>query len=237
MTSGTLITVAPTGPEPVTLDELVTTARECESVGAAVIHVHVNDADSVKATVQALRAETDLVIQLSSDEVTVLDAEPDMVSLGADRWDLHKRMQDRGIVPAYEIVDLDQLAALRRLLDEYGQPAGGHVHVDFVLNSPGGLPGTTEALVACKDALRDLPEGTTYTATGIGSSTIDVMMASLSAGGHLRVGTEDTVDYREGEPVESNMQLVARAVAFARLAERPPLSTDAARAMLGVAAS
>ena len=49
---GTLITVAPTGAEsqkaavpalPVTLDELVTTAKECQEAGAAVIHVHIRD--------------------------------------------------------------------------------------------------------------------------------------------------------------------------------------------------
>ena len=49
MTTGTLITVAPTGAEsakaevpalPVTLDELLRTAKECKALGAAVIHVH-----------------------------------------------------------------------------------------------------------------------------------------------------------------------------------------------------
>ena len=94
---------------------------------------------------------------------------------------------------------------------------------------------SAEALVACKQAVRDLPEGTTFAATGIGRSTIDVMLASLSAGGHLRVGMEDTITYAKGQPVESNMQLVARAVGFARLAQRPPMTTDEAREMLGVA--
>jgi 3-keto-5-aminohexanoate cleavage enzyme len=157
-----------------------------------------------------------------------------------NRWefivDLHTRMQDRGVVPEYEIFDLGHLAALQRLLGKHGLPAGGHVHVDFVMNVPGGMPGTTEALVACKQALRDLPAGTTFSATGIGRSTIDVMLASLSAGGHLRVGMEDTITYAKGQPVESNMQLVARAVGFARLAQRPPLSADDARALLGVPA-
>src|ERR1700757_1540080 len=50
--ASTLITVAPTGAEadkaavpvlPVTLDELVGTAKECEAAGAAVIHVHIRD--------------------------------------------------------------------------------------------------------------------------------------------------------------------------------------------------
>ena len=274
MSAGTLITVAPTGAEsakaevpalPVTLDELVATARECEALGAAVIHVHIRDGEArptldlgrLRDTVAALREQTRLVIQLSSggavtdsesDRLRVLDAAPEMasctmgtVNFGDDvflnRWEfiveLHTRMRDRGIVPEYEIFDLGQLTALRRLLDRYGPPAGGHVHVDLVMGVPGGMPGTAEALVAC---LRDLPDGATFSATGIGRSTIPVLLASLSAGGHLRVGMEDTVTYAKGQPVESNMQLVARAVGFTRLAQRPPLDADEARALLGVPA-
>jgi len=103
-----------------------------------------------------------------------------------------------------------------------------------VMGVPGGMPGTTEALVACKQALRELPQDTTFSATGIGRSTISVLLASLSAGGHLRVGMEDTVTYAKGRPVDSNMQLVARAVGFAQLAQRPPLTTAEARELLGV---
>jgi 3-keto-5-aminohexanoate cleavage enzyme len=269
---GTLITVAPTGAEvekaavpalPVTLDELVETARECEGLGASVIHVHIRD-DAARPTldlgrltdtVAALREATDLIVQLStggsvhdpeSERLRVLDAVPDMasctmgtVNFGDDvflnRWefivDLHTRMQERGIVPEYEIFDLGQLTTLQRLLDRYGLPAGGHVHVDLVMGVPGGMPGTPEALVAC---LRDLPDGATFSATGIGRSALPVMLSSLAAGGHLRVGMEDTVTYAKGQPVESNMQLVARAVAFARLAQRPPTSPAEARKLLGI---
>ena len=60
------------------------------------------------------------------------------------------------------------------------------------------------------------------------------MLASLSTGGHLRVGMEDTITYEKGRAVESNMQLVARAVGFAHLAQRPPLTTAEARELLGV---
>jgi uncharacterized protein (DUF849 family) len=272
MTTTTLITVAPTGAEsakadvpalPVTLDELVTTARECEGVGASVVHVHIRDDSAqptldlgrLRDTVAALRENTDLVVQLSTggavtdpeaDRLRVLDAAPDMASctMGTvnfgdavflNRWEfiveLHTRMQDRGIVPEYEIFDLGQLTTLERLLNKYGLPAGGHVHVDLVMGVPGGMPGTVEALVAC---LRDLPGGATFSATGIGRSTLPVMMASLAAGGHLRVGMEDTLTYAKGQPVESNMQLVARAVSFAHLAQRPPATPDQARELLGM---
>src|SRR5438874_1121460 len=197
MTTPTLITVAPTGAEsakaevpalPVTLDELVATARGCAAAGASVIHVHIRDDAAeptldlgrLRDTVAALRAATDLIVQLSTggavtdpeaDRLRVLEAGPDMASctMGTvnfgdavflNRWEfiveLHTGMQERGIVPEYEIFDLGQLTTLQRLLGRYGPPAGGHVHVDLVMGVPGGTPGTAEALGAC---LRCLPDG------------------------------------------------------------------------------
>lgn len=273
---GTLITVAPTGAEadkervpalPVTREELVATARDCETAGAGMIHVHIRDDDArptldpgrLRDTVSALRAETSLVVQLSTggavtdasdDRLRVLDAGPDAASctMGTvnfgdevfhNPWplivDLHTGMQERGIVPEYEIFDLGHLASLRRLLERHGLPAGGHVHVDLVMGVPGGMPGTAAALVACTEAMRDLPAGTTFSATGIGRTTLPVMFAALAAGGHLRVGMEDTQSYARGQPVASNAQLVARAAGLARLAQRPPLSPTAVGTMLGVA--
>ncbi|MFL6118960.1 3-keto-5-aminohexanoate cleavage protein [Actinophytocola sp.] len=272
---GTLITVAPTGAElvkedvpnlPVTLDELVRTAQDCERVGAAMIHVHIRGANAeptldlgrLKETVAALRSETSLVVQLSTggavtdpeeDRLRVLEAMPDSasctmgtVNFGDDvfmnRWEfvveLHKRMRDRGIVPEYEIFDLGHLAALHRLLDEHGLPAGGHVHVDLVMGVPGGMPGDVSTLVA---ALRLIPAGATFSATGIGRSSLPVLLASLSAGGHLRVGMEDTVSYARGERVRDNAQLVARAAGLAKIAQRPPMSPAEVRTLLSVAQS
>jgi 3-keto-5-aminohexanoate cleavage enzyme len=272
MGSSTLITVAPTGAEsrkvdvpalPVTLDELVRTARDCAALGAAVVHVHIRDTDTeptldpgrLRETVAALRAETGLIVQLSTggavtdaeaDRLRVLDAEPDMascsmgtVNFGSEvflnRWDfiveLHTRMRDRRIVPEYEIFDLGQLHTLSRLLDRHGAPYGGHVHVGLVMGVPGGMPGTLPTMAA---ALAALPVGATFSATGVGRATLPVALAALSAGGHLRVGMEDTLTYAPGRPVEGNAQLVARAAGLARVAQRPPMAVDDARVLLGI---
>jgi len=270
--AGTLITVAPTGAEtakadmpalPVTLSELVSTARDCAAAGAAVIHVHIRDEAGepsldpmrLRDTVQALREQTDLIVQVSTggavtdseaDRLRVLDAEPDgascsmgTVNFGTDvflnRWDfivaLHQQMQQRQVVAEYEIFDLGQLATLQRLLDKHGPPYGEHVHCDLVMGVPGGMPGTAAALVA---AVHALPAGATFSATGVGRSTMPVALAALSAGGHLRVGMEDTLTYAQGQPVESNAQLVARAAALARIGLRPPMAVQDARTMLAV---
>ena len=53
-------------------------------------------------------------------------------------------------------------------------------------------------------------------------------------GGHLRVGMEDVLTISRGVPVESNAQLVERAVEVGRLAQRTPMTTAEARELLGV---
>jgi uncharacterized protein (DUF849 family) len=152
-----------------------------------------------------------------------------------NRWPfivrLYRWMREREIVPEFEIFDLGHVAALYRLLDTEGPPPGGHVHADIVCGVPGGLPGTAPALLA---AVAALPDGATWSATGVGRTTLPVMFTALGAGGHLRVGMEDTLSFAAGRPVRDNAQLVARAADAARLAQRPPLDIEAARAMLGV---
>jgi uncharacterized protein (DUF849 family) len=275
MSDPLLITVAPTGAEtakedcpqlPTTPDEIAATARACEAAGAAMIHLHVRDAEHrptldpglLKEWVAAVRDSSDLIVQLSSggsvhdpldERLKVLDAEPDSCSLTmgttnfgddvfSNPWpfvcELYQLAQERRVVPEFELFDLGQVHALRRLLDRYGVPAGGKVHVDLVMGVPGGMNGTTDALVA---AVRDLPaETTSWSATGIGRSTLAVMLASLSKGGHLRVGMEDVLTITRGVPVESNAQLVERAVAVGALAQRTPMKPAEARELIGVGA-
>lgn len=271
-----LITVAPTGAEtakddcpqlPTTLEELVETAQECEAAGAAMIHVHIRDADHrptldqtrLRDTVQALRERTGLVVQLSTggsvhdpldDRLKVLDAEPDSCSLTmgttnfgddvfANPWpfvcELYQLSQERQVVPEFELFDLGHVHALRRLLDRFGLPYGGKVHCDFVMGVPGGMPGTAAALVA---GVALLPaEVTSWSATGIGRTTLPVALAALSMGGHLRVGMEDVLTLAKGVPVERNAQLVERAVAMASLAQRRPMRPAEAREQLAIRAA
>jgi uncharacterized protein (DUF849 family) len=270
----TLITVAPTGAEadksqvpalPATLDELVTTAKECQAAGAAVIHVHIRDGDAhptldlgrLTDTVTALRQGTDLIVQLSTggavtdsfeSRLAVLDAAPDACSLtcgtvnfGDDvfmnPWnfisELYAKTRDRGVVPEFELFDFGHIATLHRLLADQGLPHGGHVHCDLVMGVPGGMPGNAATLT---QAVAALPEGATWSATGIGRTSVPVMFAALAAGGHLRVGMEDTLSYARRRPVTGNAELVERAATLAGLAQRPAMRAQQAREMLGVGA-
>ena len=270
---GTLITVAPTGAEldkadvpqlPTTLEEVVETARSCEAAGAAMIHLHIRDAEHrptlehayLKEAVDAVRSETDLIVQLSTggsvhdpleDRLTVLDAEPDSCSLtcgttnfGDDvflnPWgfmsDLYVQAQEREVVPEFELFDLGHVHALRRLLDTHGLPYGGRVHVDLVTNVPGGMPGTPAAVMA---AVGMMPaEVTSWCATGIGRAHLPVLATALAAGGHLRVGMEDNIMFARRRQVQRNVELVERAAHLAEVMQRPVMSTAEARELLAV---
>ncbi len=252
---------------PTTPEEIAATAVACEAAGAAMIHLHVRDHDHqptldlslLREWVAAVRESTDLVVQLSTGgsvhdpldkRLKVLDAEPDSCSLtmgttnfGDDvflnPWpfvtELYQLSQERRVVPEFELFDLGQVHAMRRLLDRFGLPSGGRVHADLVMGVPGGMDGTADALVA---AVAALPAATTsWSATGIGRSTLAVAMASLAKGGHLRVGMEDVLTLAKGVPVESNRQLVDRVVELGRIAQRTPMTPTEARRFLGIRAS
>jgi uncharacterized protein (DUF849 family) len=247
---------------PTTLEELVETARRCERAGASMIHVHIRDADHqptldlgrLTATVDALRESTDLVVQLStggsvhdplSDRLKVLDADPDSCSLTmgttnfgddvfSNPWpfitELYRLTQEREVVPEFELFDLGHVASLHRLLDRFGLPYGGQVHVDLVMGVPGGMPGTADALVAAVNALP--AQVTSWSATGIGRSTLAVALAALSKGGHLRVGMEDVLTLAKGVPVEHNEQLVERVVRLGEIPQRTPMKPAEVRELL-----
>ncbi|HZE66094.1 MAG TPA: 3-keto-5-aminohexanoate cleavage protein [Sporichthyaceae bacterium] len=248
---------------PTTLEELVTTARACQRAGAAMIHVHLRDEQDrscldvgrLREAVAAIRTSTRLLVQLSTgggvqdtfaDRIAVLDARPDSCSLTcgtvnfgddvfANPWglitDLYRACQERGVVPEFELFDLGHVATLHRLLDTFGPPPTGRVHADLVMGVPGGVPGTTAALVAMVAAL---PTEATWSATGVGRTSLPIALAALSAGGHLRVGMEDTLTFARGRAVTDNAELVARAATLAELAQRPAMDPASARVFFGL---
>lgn len=271
--AGTLITVAPTGAEtaksdvqqlPTTLEELVVEAKACEAAGAALIHVHVRDADHrptldlarLADTVQALRERTGLVVQLSTGgsvhdpletRLAVLDALPDSCSLTCGTTNFG---DDVFLNPWPFMVDLYERARERHVVPEFELFELGHVHALRRLIDTCGLPwggkvhcdfvlGVPGALPGTVQALVAgvaalPPQVSSWSATGIGRAHLPIAAATLALGGHLRVGMEDNLTYAKGRPVRSNVELVERAARLASELQRPPLSPAEARALLGI---
>lgn len=210
----------------------------------------------LQEAVAAVRENSNLIVQLSTGgavtdpfekRIAVLDALPDSCSLsmgtvnfGPDvfmnPWgfitELYQKTQQLRIVPEFELFDFGQIYALERLLGEYGMPYGGVAHVDFIMNVPGGMPGTPAVLA---QAVAALPKQvTSWAAAGIGRAHLPILLSAVAMGGNLRVGMEDNIFFARGQKVTSNAQLVERAAQVATLAQRPPMTPDEARQVLQI---
>lgn len=104
-------------------------------------------------------------------------------------------------------------------------------HFQFVLGAAGGMPADLKSLVYLHSLI---PEGSTWSACGIGRGHMPIMLATIAMGGHLRVGMEDNVMYHKGIPADSNAQFIARAKRLLEEAGLEAATPDEARAIYGL---
>ena len=105
------------------------------------------------------------------------------------------------------------------------------VHFQFVMGAGGGIPASIENLIFLT---RQIPEGSTWSAFGIGRHHIPIMAASLLLGGDVRVGFEDNIYYARGVLAKSNAELVERAVRLAGEFGREVAAPRDVREMFGL---
>lgn len=101
----------------------------------------------------------------------------------------------RGIKPEVEIFDAGMLGIANYFAGK------GHlstpIHYQFCLGVLGGMPATVENLVYL---VNHIPEGSTWSAFGVGKQHLPIMYAALALGGNIRVGLEDNVYFSKGVP-------------------------------------
>lgn len=111
--------------------------------------------------------------------------------------------------------------------------------INFVLHTPtqGGQRGTPRNLLDMVQRLDELPvpqEELRVNVTSMGRTQLPLTTMGLAMGFNVRVGMEDNVLYRRGEPLQNNAQLVERAVRIARELDREPATPEYARESLGL---
>jgi 3-keto-5-aminohexanoate cleavage enzyme len=258
---GAEITRADTPHLPITAAEIAREARRCRDAGAAVIHLHVRDenggptqdAKLFRAAIDAIRAETDAVIQISTggavgmtidERAQPLGEGPDMATLncgtlnfGDDVFvntrpqirDLLARIRAESIVPeleCYEVGHVDEALGLHRegLLPE-------PLHFQFVLGIRGGI-GAREDVV--RFLVSQLPAGASWGVAAVGRHQRPMTELAMRLGGHARVGLEDNIYLEKGVLAEGSAPLVDRAAAYARTIGREPVTPTRAREILGL---
>jgi 3-keto-5-aminohexanoate cleavage enzyme len=146
-----------------------------------------------------------------------------------------REISARDVKPELEVYNSAMLEEVDHLLSlEILKPP---YTINFVLHTPtqGGQRGTPQNLLDMVDRLRDLSvsqEDLRVNVTSMGPTQLPITTIGLAMGLNVRVGMEDNVLYRRGEPVESNAQLVERTVRIAHELDREPATPDEARQML-----
>jgi 3-keto-5-aminohexanoate cleavage enzyme len=258
--SSAVITCALTGPIatkddhpklPTTPEEIAEAARGANEAGAAVVHVHVRDADGkptadlevARRTVGLIEDACPALVQLSTgvgldvpfeERERLVEARPRMASLNPCSMSFANgefRNPPEGLRRlAARMQDL----GVRPELEIYDT---GHLEValqlaeeglvpeplqfSIVMGIRGGMPATPTALVQLVDRL---PMGAVWQAIAIGRWNLPMTAIGLAMGGNARTGMEDTLLLRRGVPVEPNAQLVKRLIGVARSLEREPAS-------------
>ena len=268
-----IITVAITGSRitreatpyiPITPEEIVTSATECEEVGASIVHIHVRDPNTGLGTqdiglfrqvVEPLREKTDLVLCLTTsgipgrnlyikERLTPLELEPELASFDAGSINL-------GGSAFINTPEFLQVAAIRmrekgvkpelEIFDVGMMVTCLRMREEGYLTDPLHFQfvlGTPWGIPASPKSLLHLldylPERSTWSVIGIGRAHLPICMMGLILDGHIRVGMEDNIYYRRGELAKTNAQLVERIVRIAKEYGREVATPKEARKILGL---
>ncbi len=150
-----------------------------------------------------------------------------MINSPAFLTELGAKAIELNIKPEIEIFDVGQINSAKWFIEKGVLQAPAHFQ--FIMGTPAGLDGTTENLA---NVVSKLPEGSTWSVTGIGKAHMPMILAGLSLGADgIRVGLEDNLYYSRGQ-LATNEQLVARAAKLVELSGRRVATAEEAREIL-----
>ena len=249
---------------PITPEEIIRSSVEAWRAGASIVHIHVRDPetglgcqdlDRFQQVAEALRAETDLILSLTTsgipgrnlpvaERLCPLALRPELASFDAGSINLGggvfvndpaflneaaRMMKETGVKPEIEVFDLGMLVTALRMRDE--GKLDDPLHFQFVLGTPWGAPATPKSLLHLHE---HLPDGATWSAIGIGRGYLPMAAMALVMGGHIRVGMEDNIYLDRGVLAKTNAELVERVARIVAAYGRPIASPAEARTILGL---
>lgn len=246
---------------PILPEEIAEEARRAREAGATVVHVHgrhpdgtpTQDREVYRRILEAIRSRTDILVQFSTggavgmaaeERIQALDLMPDIATLtlgsvnfGSEVFmnalpmvrDFLERFNRLGVPAELEIFDSGMLGTARYLIDK--SLIRVPYYFDFVLGVPGGMTASLKNLLFLSESL---PAARPWSVAGIGRHQLPMAVGAILQGGHVRVGFEDNIYLRKGEPATSNAQLVERVVKLASEMGRPPATIEQTRSVLGL---
>lgn len=139
-------------------------------------------------------------------------------------------IRQAGVKPEIEVFEAGHIRLAVRMIEQ------GHLvapaHFQFCLGIEWAMPASMHALEFMQSLV---PEGSTWSAFGVGRQQFPMVTAAVQRGGHVRVGLEDNLYLDTGVLAPDNAALVRKAVAIVESQGAHAASPDEARQILGLA--
>ena len=250
---------------PLTPEEITEDVLGCYRAGACQVHLHTRDLqgnptfelDVFRQTIQAIRQQSDMIIQGSTGGLSDLSLSDRCVSLNVPEVEIAslnmgsvnfgetvyintmpdlrywaQRQREANVVPEMELFDLSHVECCSRLADEgvIRRP----LHYNFCVG-----PGASSNLAATGRNLALMLAATEPgTSWGINHDSMrdfSILACAIGMGANaVRVGFEDSFYYAEGRRAHNNTELVERLVALIRAMGCEPATPAEAREMLEI---
>ncbi|NBS02085.1 MAG: 3-keto-5-aminohexanoate cleavage protein [Rhizobiales bacterium] len=139
-------------------------------------------------------------------------------------------IKNAGVKPEIELFDSGDIALMQDMIRDGSLT--GPILCSFVMGVSYGFQPSPETVLYARSLL---PADAEFAAIGIGRHAFTSVAQSYLAGGHVRVGLEDSVYLSKGVLAESNAVLVAKARRIVEDLGGQIASAREARAMLGLA--
>jgi uncharacterized protein (DUF849 family) len=140
-----------------------------------------------------------------------------------------QRMLAAGVKPELELFGAGDVLMARDLMAAIDFPRP--LMASFVMGVKYGWPATVEALQLARSLI---PEGTVWTAFGVGRDAFPMVALSLLLGGNVRIGLEDTIYLERGVLAPSNGALCAKAARIVADLGFALATPEEARGLLGL---
>jgi len=140
-----------------------------------------------------------------------------------------KVVAEAGVKPEIELFDSGDIALMRDLLAD--GTLQGPVLCSFVMGVRYGFQPAPETVLYARELL---PKDAEFTAIGIGKAAFTTVAQSYLAGGHVRVGLEDSVYLSRGQLATSNAEMVAKARRIVEDLGGVIATTEEARRIVGL---
>jgi len=268
--SSVVITAAPTGPIatkadnpnlPTSPEEIAAAATAAYDAGAAVVHVHLRDADErptadlgiARSAMDLIREQSPILIQLSTgvgldvpfaEREKLVELRPRMATLNPCSMSFANGEFRNPPMDVRRLAARMQELGVKAELEVYDM---GHIPVclslfeegllveplqfSIVMGVKGGMAATIDNLT---HAARMLPPNAIWQVIAIGRANLDLTAVAIAMGGNARTGMEDTLYLRKGELAPSNEVLISRLANVCRALDRPIASVAETEQVLGL---